>query len=97
LHVTGSLATKFDTKLGSSGGTESLHDRARHLLELKAKLLHRYSAKSLTGLPVAVQSDFANAARRAGLTLLGRDHDGDTDSTIQGRVNIGESEELATS
>jgi hypothetical protein len=87
LHVTGSLATKFDTKLGSSGGTESLRDRVRHLLELKAKLLHRYSAKSLTGLPVAVQSDFANAARRAGLTLLASDCGRDTDSTIQGRVN----------
>lgn len=97
MHVTDSLATKFDTKLGSSGGTEPLRDRVQRLLELKAKLLLRYSANSLTDLPIAVQQDFATATRRAGLTLLASDYGRDVDVVTPERINIGESEEQAIS
>jgi hypothetical protein len=92
-----SSAVEFGTKRNSSQGTGALRNRPQRLLEMKAKLLHRYSAKSLTGLPVAVQSDFANAARRAGLTLLASDCGRDVDVVTPERINIGESEELATS
>jgi hypothetical protein len=86
------LAVEFGTKRDSSQGTGAIHARALRLLELKAKLLLRYSANSLKSLPISVQQDFAVAARRAGLTLLASDCGGDTDSTIQSCANTGASE-----
>jgi hypothetical protein len=91
-----SSRVEFGKKGHSLLGSDGLHERATRLLELKTVLLNRYSAKSLTGLPVAVQEDFAMAAQRAGLTLLARDWAGDVDVDVPERVKSGESEEQAT-
>jgi hypothetical protein len=95
--ATHSSTAKFGNKAGCLRGTETLHARVQRLQALKSRLFARYGVNSLKSLPIGVQQDFETAARRAGLTLLGRDRGGDIDSTTQNRVNSDVEEVGATS